>query len=152
MVALMSGNNSGIWPGPGILFCIGSDDSSPKSPMTSVPQPTSKNPPSSSLVASVSFSTKGCSEAETTQTTPTPRLAETKLQCLTRCRLVPERPVASCGQQHQSSPIPHRLPACNPASLRLCVRYSSKVFPVSWFVWGFLIYWLNDWWFNLIIN
>jgi hypothetical protein len=32
----MSGDSSDIWPGLGILLCIGSDDNSPKSPMTSV--------------------------------------------------------------------------------------------------------------------
>jgi hypothetical protein len=35
-VALVSGDNNDIWPGLGILLCIGSDDNNPKSPMRSV--------------------------------------------------------------------------------------------------------------------
>jgi len=109
-VALMSGDSSGIWPGPGILLCIGSDDSSPKSPMTSV---LSAHIKESSVVQPLGLrfllheGLQACSEAETTQTTPTPRLAETKPHATS-----PHSRAAGGGQQHQSSPSAASLQSC----------------------------------------
>ena len=140
-MALMSGDSSGIWPGPGILLCIGSDDSSPKSPMTSV---LSAHIKESSVVQPLGLrfllheGLQACSEAETTQTTLTPRLAETKPHATS-----PHSRAAGGRQQHQSSPSAASLQSCinrftpsvPTAECRLCVRYSGseagKVFPVS---------------------